>query len=80
MLNPIPTSKTRRSYQVLGFIKSHIELNHEPPTLDEIKQFLGFSSVSGVHEILVAMEGMGLIKRDRKWRGITIVTQNRIQA
>lgn len=64
---------TKRTNQVFQFIKGYMASNQEAPTIAEIARFLNFKSSSSVHEILVAMENRGMIRRTRKMRGITIL-------
>lgn len=53
----------RRQQQILGFIKQHIESTGSAPTLRQIADAIGVSSLATVHEHLQALEEKGLIKR-----------------
>ena len=60
--------------QILGFIKQFIELNGSAPTLRQIADAIGVSSLATVHEHLQALEAKGLIKRKQgKVRSIELV-------
>lgn len=60
--------------QILGFIKQFIELNGSAPTLKQIANAIGVSSLATVHEHLQALEAKGLIKRKQgKSRSIELV-------
>ncbi|OGM05408.1 repressor LexA [Candidatus Woesebacteria bacterium GWB1_43_5] len=53
----------RRQGQILDFIKQYIRSKSSAPTLREIADALGVSSLATVHEHLVTLEEKGLIKR-----------------
>lgn len=53
----------KRQKQILDFIKQYAQANGSAPTLKEIAQALGVSSLATVHEHLHALENKGLIKR-----------------
>ena len=53
----------RRQQQILAFIKQYIESNGSAPTLRQIADAIGVSSLATVHEHLQALEEKGLIKR-----------------
>ena len=60
--------------QILGFIKQYIELHGTAPTLKQIAEAIGVSSLATVHEHLQALETKGLIKRKQgKTRSIELV-------
>lgn len=60
--------------QILGFIKQFIELNGSAPTLRQIADAIGVSSLATVHEHLQALEAKGLIKRKQgKMRSIELL-------
>ena len=60
--------------QILGFIKQFIELNGSAPTLKQIAEAIGVSSLATVHEHLQALEVKGLIKRKQgKSRSIELL-------
>jgi len=41
--------------------------------MTEIGRHVGLRSTQSIHDILTALENLGLIRRTRKWRGIEIV-------
>jgi repressor LexA len=53
----------KRQGQILDFIRQHIESNGSAPTLKQIADAIGVSSLATVHEHLAALENKGLIKR-----------------
>lgn len=53
----------KKQRQILGFIRQHIELNGSAPTLKQIAEAIGVSSLATVHEHLQSLEAKGLIKR-----------------
>lgn len=53
----------KRQQQILDFIKQHIQSNGSAPTLRQIADAIGVSSLATVHEHLQALEEKGLIKR-----------------
>lgn len=53
----------KRQQQILDFIKQHIQFNGSAPTLRQIADAIGVSSLATVHEHLQALEEKGLIKR-----------------
>ncbi|MBI2103927.1 transcriptional repressor LexA [Candidatus Woesebacteria bacterium] len=53
----------RRQGQILSFIKQYIQSKGSAPTLREIADALGVSSLATVHEHLVTLQEKGLIKR-----------------
>ncbi len=64
----------RKQRQILGFIKQYIELNGSAPTLKQIAEAIGVSSLATVHEHLQSLEAKGLIKRKQgKVRSIELV-------
>lgn len=63
----------KRQGQILDFIKQHIKVNGSAPTLRQIADAIGVSSLATVHEHLTALEDKGLIKRKAgKTRSIDI--------
>src|SRR5689334_13673212 len=53
----------KKQRQILDFIKQHIQSNGSAPTLRQIADAIGVSSLATVHEHLQALEEKGLIKR-----------------
>lgn len=52
-----------RQKQILDFIRQFIQTNGSAPTLKQIAEALGVSSLATVHEHLTTLEEKGLIKR-----------------
>ncbi len=66
----------RRQKQILGFIRQYIQTKGTAPTLKEIAEAIGVSSLATVHEHLGTLEYKGLIRRRTgKTRGIELVGQ-----
>ena len=64
----------KRQGQILDFIKQHIQLQGGAPTLREIANAIGVSSLATVHEHLQALEAKNLIKRKTgKSRSIELI-------
>ncbi len=64
----------RRQGQILDFIRQHIQSSGSAPTLRQIADAIGVSSLATVHEHLTALETKGLIKRKAgKTRAIELV-------
>ena len=64
----------KRQGQILDFIKQHIQAHGSAPTLRQIADAIGVSSLATVHEHLTTLEEKGLIKRKRgKNRSIELV-------
>jgi repressor LexA len=53
----------KRQAQILDFIKQHIESTGSAPTLRQIADAIGVSSLATVHEHLATLQEKGLIKR-----------------
>jgi repressor LexA len=67
----------KRQGQILDFIRQHIQANGTAPTLREIADAIGVSSLATVHEHLQALEEKKLIKRRTgKTRGIELVGED----
>jgi len=71
----------KRQKQILDYIENNINDSGWAPTLTEIAQYLGLSSLSTVHEHLAVLEKKGLIRRYKgAIRGIELLkkeTENR---
>ncbi|HEX8923522.1 MAG TPA: transcriptional repressor LexA [Patescibacteria group bacterium] len=66
----------KRQKQILDYINDNISRYGYAPTLTEIAQFMGLSSLATVHEHLAVLEKKGLIRRYRgAVRGIEVVEQ-----
>lgn len=67
----------RRQRQILDFIAQHIQTNGSAPTLRQIADAIGVSSLATVHEHLGTLENKGLIKRKPgKTRAIELVEED----
>lgn len=55
----------KRQRQILDFIKQHIQMSGLAPTLRQIADAIGVSSLATVHEHLTSLENKGLIKRKK---------------
>lgn len=53
----------KRQKQILDYIKQHIQSKGSAPTLKEIAQAIGVSSLATVHEHLTTLEEKNLLKR-----------------
>jgi repressor LexA len=63
----------KRQKQILGFIKQYIQSNGTAPTLKQIAESIGVSSLATVHEHLQALEAKGLIiRKSGKMRSIDL--------
>ena len=66
----------KKQGQILDFIKQHIQAYGAAPTLRQIANAIGVSSLATVHEHLAALEEKGLIKRKiGKTRSISLVNE-----
>lgn len=64
----------KRQKQILEYISKNIDRYGYAPTLTEIAQYLGLSSLSTVHEHLAVLEKKGLIRRYKgAVRGIEVL-------
>lgn len=54
---------TKRQKQLIDYLQQYIEQNGYAPTLAEIGQYFGLSSLATVHKHLHNLESKGLIKR-----------------
>jgi repressor LexA len=68
----------KRQGQILDYIKQHIQSKGTAPTLRQIADAIGVSSLATVHEHLTTLEEKGLIKRKTgKARSIEVVGDER---
>ena len=66
----------KRQKQILDFIRLYIDKYGYSPTLHEIAESIGVSSLATVHEHLQALVNKGVIKRfDGAVRGIELLDQ-----
>lgn len=63
ILGVMPVTLYKRQKQILDFISQYIQKNGFSPTLQDIADALGVSSLATVHEHLTAMTKKGVIKR-----------------
>lgn len=67
----------KRQGQILDFIRQHIQSNGSAPTLKQIAEAIGVSSLATVHEHLTALENKDLIKRKAgKTRSINLTNKD----
>lgn len=59
----MPPVVYKRQRQILDFISQHIQMHGTAPTLRQIADAIGVSSLATVHEHLTALEAKKLIKR-----------------
>lgn len=72
----MPITLYRRQKQILGFIKQYIEKYGYSPTLGEIAESIGVSSLATVHEHLQALVAKKVIKKfEGAVRGIEVIDQ-----
>jgi repressor LexA len=73
---------TRRQKEILDFLGRHIERRGYAPTIEEIGEHFGLSSLATVHKHLTNLQEKGLIKREwNRSRALELVpTQVRVQA
>ncbi|MDP3973730.1 MAG: transcriptional repressor LexA [Candidatus Daviesbacteria bacterium] len=72
----MPITLYRRQKQIVDFVKQYIDRYGYSPTLGEIAEALGVSSLATVHEHLQALAKKGVIKRfEGAVRGIEILDQ-----
>ena len=71
-----PVTLYKRQRQILDYISQYIQLNGTSPTLQEIADAMGLSSLATVHEHLQALSKKGVIKRyEGAVRGIEVVNE-----
>ncbi len=73
-MSPVTLYKKQR--QILSYISQYIQLNGTSPTLQEIADAMGLSSLATVHEHLQALSKKGVIKRfEGAVRGIEVIDE-----
>ncbi len=73
----MPVTLYRRQKQILKFLKDYIDKYGYSPTLGEIADNMGVSSLATVHEHLQALIQKGVIKKfDGAVRGIELINQD----
>jgi repressor LexA len=69
-----PVTLYKKQKQILDFISQYIQVNNCSPTLQDIADAMGLSSLATVHEHLQSLEKKGIIKRfDGSVRGIELL-------
>ncbi|GIW69985.1 MAG: LexA repressor [Patescibacteria group bacterium] len=69
-----PVTLYKKQKQILDFISQYIQVNGHSPTLQEIANSMGLSSLATVHEHIQALEKKGMIKKyEGSVRGIEIL-------
>lgn len=69
-----PVTLYKKQKQILDFISQYIQINGHSPTLQDIANAMGLSSLATVHEHIQALEKKGILKRyDGAVRGLEIV-------
>lgn len=70
----MPVTLYKRQRQIVDFIAQYVQLNGYAPTLHEIAQSIGVSSLATVHEHLQALERKKIIRRfEGAVRGIELI-------
>ena len=73
----MPVTLYRKQKQTLDFVKQYIDKYGYSPTLGEIAEAIGVSSLATVHEHIGTLVTKGVIKRfDGAIRGIEVIDQN----
>lgn len=73
----MPVTLYKRQRQIVDFISQYVQKNGYSPTLKEIAQAIGVSSLATVHEHLAALERKKIIKKtDGQVRGIELINKN----
>ena len=54
---------TRKQFELLMFINSHLQAHGVSPSFDEMKEALGLRSKSGIHRLITGLEERGFLKR-----------------
>ena len=71
-----PVTIYKKQKQILGFISQYIQMNNSSPTLQEIANAMGLSSLATVHEHLQALVKKDLIRRyEGAVRGIEVLEE-----
>ena len=75
----MPATLYRRQRQIVEFVSQYIQKNGYSPTLQEIADAIGVSSLATVHEHLQALERKGVIKKyEGAVRGLEIADKRYI--
>ncbi|HLD50903.1 repressor LexA [candidate division WWE3 bacterium RIFOXYC1_FULL_40_10] len=71
-----PVTLYKKQKQILDFISQYIQTNGSSPTLQEIADAMGLSSLATVHEHLQALEKKHVIRRfEGAVRGIEVISE-----
>ncbi len=70
----------RRQRELLEFLRRYLREHGYAPTLREMADALGVSSVATIHKHLKALQRRGLLKKHRGWRGLEIVEDKLTEA
>ncbi|PPR35039.1 MAG: LexA repressor [Alphaproteobacteria bacterium MarineAlpha9_Bin6] len=54
---------TRKQQQLLLYVNGHLKQNGVAPSFEEMKEYLGLRSKSGVHRLIKALEERGFLRR-----------------
>jgi repressor LexA len=54
---------TRKQYELLVYVKSHMDKHGVSPSFDEMKEALALKSKSGIHRLITGLEERGFIRR-----------------
>jgi len=54
---------TRKQYELLVYIKRHLDAQGVSPSFDEMKEALALKSKSGIHRLITGLEERGFIRR-----------------
>ena len=54
---------TQKQYHLLHYVNGHLKQNGIAPSFEEMKEYLGLRSKSGVHRLIKALEERGFIRR-----------------
>jgi len=74
----MPVTLYKRQRQILEFINQYIQKNGYSPTLQEIANAMGLSSLATVHEHLQTLAKKGVLRRyEGAVRGLEVVEQTR---
>lgn len=72
-----PVTLYKKQKQILDYISQYIQVNGHSPTLQEIADAMGLSSLATVHEHIQSLEKKGILKRyDGAVRGLEIVNDS----
>jgi len=72
----MPVTLYKRQRQIMDFITQYIQKNGASPTLQQIAEAIGVSSLATIHEHLANLEKKGILRRYKgKIRGIEILDE-----